>query len=278
MIKYASPTFLFRDGHAGDLPEVITRIAACGYDGFELYGLFGKTPQQIKDVCDKSEIRVTCDHVPYLEFVENTSEVVRARAYLGSPYITVDKIPPEHLPGGAKFSETIREITRIAKVCKDEGVQLLYHNHGYDLIDGPMDGGKYMLEHILDETDPDLLKFQPDLGWIELGGGNPGYFLEKYKDRCPVVHLKDYSSTAPMLLASAPDLGFERGGKEHNFFEFRPTGYGIVNFAKYMPAVFACNPDWLVADHDLSYERDTFVDLKDSLLYVKKLIKLYPKL
>jgi len=278
MIKYASPTFLFRDGHAGDILEVIRRIAACGYDGFELYGLHGKTAGQIKEVCEDCGIRVMCDHIPYLEFVADALGIIRARTYLGSPYITVDKIPPEHLPGGPKFPETVREITRIAKACREEGVQLLYHNHGYDLIDGPTIGGKYLLEHILDETDPDLLKFQPDLGWIELGGGDPGYFLEKYKNRCPVVHLKDYYAAGPMRLASAPDLGFERGGEKHNFFEFRPTGYGVVDFAKYMPAVFACKPQWLVADHDLSYERDTFVDLEDSLLYVKKLVGLYPHL
>jgi len=278
MIQYSSPTFLFRDGHAGDILSVIPRIAACGFDGLELYGLFGKTPEELKQVCNESGIRVVCDHVPYTEFVSDTLNVIKARAYLGAPYITVDKIPTEHLPGGAHFPETVREITRIAKECQAAGMQLLYHNHGYDLTDGPVIDGKYVLECILDSIDPDLMKFQPDLGWIDLGGGDPSYFLEKYRDRCPIIHLKDYYATAPMRLTSAPALGYERGGADYNFFEFRPTGYGIVDFAKYMPAVLACKPEWLVADHDLSYERDTFVDLEDSLLYVKKLVDLYPGL
>ena len=276
MYKYASPTFLFRDGHAGSLLEVIPRIADCGYDGLELYSLFGHTPQEVKTACGASKIQVICDHVPYTEFCADTEDVIAQRIFLGSNYITVDKIPPENLPGGSNFSQTVKEITRIAKTCKDMGIQLLYHNHGYDLIDGPIQGGKYVLEHILDEIDPTLLKFQPDLGWIELGGGDPSYFLEKYRDRCPVIHMKDYYARGSIRLSSAPDLGFERGGLEHQYFEFRPTGYGVVDFAKYMPAVIACNPQWLVADHDLSYERDTFVDLKDSLLYVKKLVNLYP--
>jgi sugar phosphate isomerase/epimerase len=276
VIKYASPTFLFRDGHAGDILTVIRRIAECGYDGFELYGLFGESPENIKNICDKNGIVVMGDHIPYTEFVGETQDVIKKRVTLNTPFITVDKIPKEHLPGGQRFSETVVEITRIAKECKAAGLQLLYHNHGYDLIDKA--DGKYVLEGILDSIDPELVKFQPDLGWIELGGGDPSYFLEKYKDRCPVIHLKDYYSTAPMRLSSAPELGYERGGADYNFFEFRPTGYGVVNFAKYMPAVLACKPQWLVADHDLSYERDTFVDLEDSLLYVKKLATLYPGL
>lgn len=272
-IRYGSPTFLFRDGHAGDLLKVIRRIAACGYDGFELYGLFGETPEAIKQTCDEAGIAVMGDHIAYPEFVSETQSVIKKRLVLGTPYITVDKIPEDHLPGRPYFIDAVREITRIGRECKAAGMQLLYHNHGYDFTDRIE--GRYALEYILDSIEPELLRYQPDLGWIELGGADPAYFLEKYRDRSPVIHLKDYYSTAPVRLSSAPELGYRRGGAEYNHFEFRPTGYGVMNFAKYMPAVLACRPKWLVADHDLSYERDTFVDLKDSLDYVKKLVTLY---
>jgi sugar phosphate isomerase/epimerase len=274
-IRYASPTFLFRDTHANQLMQVIEQIARCGYDGFELYGLFGEDPAAIRKKCDDVGICVMGDHVPYTEFASDTDKVIQSRVILGTPYITIDKIPPEHLPGGPHFPETVKTITRIGEACKAAGLQLLYHNHGYDLIDGKKDG-KYVLEWILDSIDAELLKFQPDLGWIELGGGENSYFLDKYRERICIVHLKDYYSTAPMRLSSAPALGYNRGGPELNNFEFRPTGYGVVNFAKYMPQVLACNPAWLVADHDLSYERDVFTDLKDSVDFVKKLVHLYP--
>ena len=274
-IQYGSPTFLFRDTHAKELMTVIERIAQCGYDGFELYGLFGEDPKKIRRKCDEVGICVMGDHIPYLEFSADPEGTIAKRVILGSPYITIDKIPPEHLPGGKKFPDTVETIHKIGEKCKNAGLQLLYHNHGYDFIDGKLDG-KYVLEWILDSVDPELLKYQPDLGWIELGGADPAYFLKKYMDRCPVIHLKDYYSTAPMRLSSAPELGYSRGGADYNYFEFRPTGYGIVNFAKYMPLVMACDPKWLVADHDLSYERDVFKDLRDSLDYVKKIVELYP--
>lgn len=275
-IKFASPTFLFHEGQLGGILDVIPYLAGCGFDGFELYGLFGESAKNIKRVCDEHSIVVMGDHVPYPEIVGDTKNVIKDRLTLGMKFVTVEKIPEDHLPGQPYFSDMVKDITRVAKECKEAGLQLLYHNHGHDLMTKV--DGKYVLEGILDAFDPELLKFQHDLGWMQLGGGDPAYFLEKYKDRSPVIHLKDFYCVAPMRLTHAGALGFKRGGPEYEYFEFRPTGYGIVNFPKYMPAVFACNPEWLVADHDLSYERDTIVDLTDSLNYVKKLVTLYPDL
>ena len=272
-IKYASPTFLFREICTKDMPGVLQNIASCGFDGLELYSLFGNEARLIRETCDTLGLKVSCDHVPYEEFVSDTKRVLDERKPLELPYITVDRIPEEKWPGTSGFSEAVDVISRIGRICKEEGVQLLYHNHGYDLMH--VVDGVPMLDLLLDAIDPALLQFQPDLGWIALGGGDPVHYLTKYRDRCPVIHLKDYYATAPVRMASAFVLGYKRGGKEHNFFEFRPTGYGVMNFAALMTLVLDCKPKWIVADHDLSYERDTVEELKISLEYVKKLVSLY---
>lgn len=273
MIRYASPTFLFRDQCPTQLKQIMKQLAAIGFDGLELYGMFGFSSDEILDFCTESGLEIACDHIHYDEFSENTLDAITRRTALGAKYLTIDNIPEQLLPGSPDFPKAVSEIERISRLCKHHDVQLLYHNHGYDLMrkvdDVPI------LEIILDSIDPELLKFQPDLGWLALGGGDPAYYLKKYSSRCPIIHLKDYFATAPTLLESPFPLGNHRGGVEYNFFEFRPSGYGIMNFPALMPKILACNPEWITTDHDLSYERDTYQDMRMGLAYTKYLRSLY---
>lgn len=276
MIQFASPTFLFRNQCGTQLDPILRKLAECGFDGLELYSMFGLSPEEILSTCRKYGLQVLCDHIHYEEFSTNTDFCIRQRTALGAKFLTIDNIPQHMLPGTPLWPQAREEIHRIAAVCRDQGVQLLYHNHGYDLIQKVE--GIPLLDWILDDTDPELLKFQPDLGWLELGGGKAAHYLDKYRDRCPVIHLKDYFSTEPVLLESPFLLGENRGGPEYKFFEFRPSGYGVMNFPQLMPKILACKPEWITTDHDMSYERDTFQDMAMSLRYVKELIHLYPQL
>ena len=108
----------------------------------------------------------------------------------------------------------------------------------------------------MDDVKVGLLSLEPDLGWIQIGGGEPLYYLNKYANRCPVVHFKDFIPT------------------EKDGFLFRPTGYGVVNnavlYAKTL--TFDKQPEWYILDHDCSYERDIYFDLKISLEYFKNLM------
>ena len=272
-IQYASPTFLFRNICHSQLGNIMHHLVDMGFEGLELCGMFGLSSEEIFSFSKETNLEIICDHIHYEEFSQDTVNVISRRTAIGVKYLTIDKIPSELLPGTKLFPEALREIERISRLCKKHGVQLLYHNHGYDLIN-KVDGTTF-LDIILDSTDPELLKFQPDLGWISLGGGDPVHYLEKYKSRCPIIHLKDYFATAPLLLQSPFPLGNSRGGAAYNFFEFRPSGYGIMNYPMLMPKILACNPHWITTDHDLSYERDTYLDMKMGLDYTKYLVSLY---
>lgn len=273
MIRYASPTFLFRERCPRELPTIMEKLAAIGFDAIELYGMYGFSSADISNFCRDTGLSILCDHVRYEEFSSETERVVESRKAIGAPYLTVDQLPVATFTDPDKRKAVLDEVGRIAGVCRDYGIQLLYHNHGYDLT-GKIDNMP-VLDIILNTVDPELMKFQPDLGWLALGGGDPLHYLRQHKERCPVIHLKDYYADEPVLMESAFILGSKRGGPEHHNFEFRPSGYGIMNYPALIPAVLACKPEWITVDHDLSYERNTFVDMEMSLKYMIQLISLY---
>lgn len=271
-ILMASPLFILRRECAGDLFAVLDKIGALGFDGVEFLGFFGKTAQSVRQRMADLRMAPVGNHVNYNEFAQDTDGVIDFHQKAGCRYITVGGIPGEMLPGTGGFSEAVRQLTRIGRACRGAGLTLLYHNHAFELAQKV--NGKYMLEAILDETPEDCLAFEPDLGWMAIGGADPAYFLDKYKSRCPVIHLKDFYASDISKIGDPGDLDEKRGTAERGHFEFRPVGYGVANIPGYINRVLDCSPEWIVMDHDLAYGRDSFDDLKLSLSYTRNLIAL----
>ena len=247
MAKIGSPLFIVREECSKDLMKVLDKIAQIGYDGVEFLGFFGHKPSEIKNKLDSCGLIAIGDHVAFDEFAKNTNKIIDEHKETGCGYITIGA-PPEF--GQSEF-ETFE---RIGEAMNKSGMKLLFHNHAEELKNKV--NGKDVLENIFDGVRPDLLYCELDLGWISIGGADPAYYLEKYKNRCPVIHFKDYINTSDGFL-------------------FKPTGYGVMPNAELYALSLQCDPkpEWYVMDHDCAYERDSYFDLKISLEYFRNLIE-----
>jgi len=255
MVKIGSPLFILREECGRDLMMVLEKLADIGFDGVEFLGLFGHDPLDIKRRLDSCGLFAVGDHVPFFEFVTNTDRVIADRQEIGCSFITISSPPEDGLPGGSNYPASIEAVRKIGEAVNEAGLTLLFHNHAHEVRN--VLAGKTILEHIADDIDAGLLSLEPDLGWIGIGGGAPEYYLTKYKDRCPVVHFKDYIPT---------------DSKEG--FEFRPTGYGVLDNAGLykMTLGYDKKPEWYIMDHDNAYERDIYDDLAMSLEYFRNLV------
>ncbi|MBR4865463.1 MAG: sugar phosphate isomerase/epimerase [Clostridia bacterium] len=260
-IKIASPLYIIREECAKDLAGVLKKLAEIGYDGIEFLGFFGHSAAEVKAMLEENGLEALGNHVPYAELVADADGIFDFHKAVGCSYLTVADLP---LDGFDTVSANLKVISEKAAL---RGIRLLYHNHDQELIEKT--DGEENLTWIMEHTD---LFLEPDLGWIEIGGGDPAAYLEKYVSRCPVIHLKDYFTTDHAKLGRVRDFVPARGGEERGHFEFRPTGYGVLNVPKLMPLCLACDPEWFVMDHDLAYERDSFDDLKLSLDYTRNLL------
>ena len=264
MAKIGSPLFILREECAKDLMAVLDKIAQIGYDGVEFLGFFGHKPQDIKNKLDSCGLLAVGDHVAFDEFAANTNKIIDERKEIGCGYITIGSPSADGLPDGGNYSGTVEIFERIGEKMNAAGMKLLFHNHADELKNKV--NGKTILENIFDDTRPDLLYCELDLGWISIGGANPKILLSKYSERCPVIHFKDYIDYMP--------IG-KRDYKNEPGFRFRPTGYGVMPNAELYALSLECNPqpEWYIMDHDLAYERDSYFDLKISLDYFRNLIE-----
>ena len=265
MIRIASPLFILREACKKDLFAVLEHLAVLGFDGVEFLSLFGQEPSLVRKKLDELGMTALGNHFPYALLDADPIKVLDDHAVLGCRYLTVAELPEGDLTSVAQ------RLQQIASLAEERDIRLMYHNHAREL--SRQRDGQVELDAIMSAISPEVLALEPDLGWIEIGGGDPADYLKRYRKRCPVIHLKDYYADGPVgsVQGNIP----ARGDAAYGNFEFRPTGYGVVNIPKLMPVCLACEPEWFVVDHDLAYDRDSFDDLKLSLDYVKNLIKIH---
>lgn len=247
-IKIGVGTYIVREDAGADLFGTLRRLKQIGYDGAELLGFFGASPEALHGMLETLDFEALGDHVPVGDFLSDPERILADHLAIGCRRVTLS-CPKERVEGEA-FSALAEEYAAAAEKCLAAGVIPMYHNHDYD-----MRGEAPFAARVLDAVP--ALRFEPDVGWMVVAGADPAWALDRYRDRTPVVHLKD------VLLTD--------GG-----FYFRPTGYGSVNTPKLMPLILACRPDWLMVDHDLAYGRDRYDDLALSCRYVKALLAIEP--
>ncbi len=118
------------------------------------------------------------------------------------------------------FKRTAELANKIGAKARQAGLQYAYHNHNFEFQD--QGGGKTGYDLLLAETDPDLVKFELDCGWMVASGHNPLDYFAKYPNRYRMIHVKDFQKgTLPTttLLGPGAPKGTELG---RGFIEYGP--------------------------------------------------------
>jgi len=88
------------------------------------------------------------------------------------------------------FKKTAELANQIGEKAKRAGLQYAYHNHNFEFREqGQGQTGYDVLVH---ETDPELVKFELDCGWMIVSGHNPVDYFKKYPNRYRLIHVKDF--------------------------------------------------------------------------------------
>jgi len=101
--------------------------------------------------------------------------------YLICPYLGSQETIDAFKAFAAKFNEA-------GAICKKHGLRFAYHNHGYSFK--PVNG-QLPQDVMIAETDPSLVDFEMDMYWVVTGGANIDDYLNKYKGRFKLCHVKD---------------------------------------------------------------------------------------
>ena len=120
-----------REEAAADLKGVLKKLAAMGYDGVEFAGFYGHTAEEVKAMLDETGLKAISGHQAIPETIEDMFAKIAYYKTIGCEYLAVPFLDEAHRPGSEGFAATIRNIYTFGRLCKEAGIQLLYHNHDF---------------------------------------------------------------------------------------------------------------------------------------------------
>ncbi len=189
-----------------DYDGTLRQIAAIGYKEVETGVSPKHTAADVKKSLKDAGLQCKSLHMSF----GGMEEAVPYAKEIGANYVISSVTLPE-APKPGKFDPktfmaqlsalTLDDFKKIAARCnemgeqaKKAGLQFGYHNHNFEFK--PLDGGEIGYDVILRETDPSLVKFELDCGWMVAAGHDPVAYLTKYPKRYRLLHIKDFHPTA----------------------------------------------------------------------------------
>jgi sugar phosphate isomerase/epimerase len=203
----------------GDLPRndldgTMKAVGKIGYKTVELAGYLGKTPAQLKASFDAAGLACSSAHVGIRAGTEAEPgllgdigklsadmHVLGVKTVIAPAFAApADIVIPGAAPGALGLAQVVKAMTadhwkRIAAQLNDFGGKLSknglafgYHNHNVEYT--PL-GTTSGYEILLANTDPKLVSFEMDIGWVAAAGRDPVELFAKHSGRFRAAHLKD---------------------------------------------------------------------------------------
>jgi sugar phosphate isomerase/epimerase len=198
-----------------DPAGTLKKLAQIGYTEVETAGWGKLSPAQLRDQLRNAGLRAPSAHLNF--GMQDTPKLLDEAKTVGATY-AVSSVLTANPPGKGMqdvlkglnamtaddFRRTAAKANEIGKQAKAAGLQYAYHNHNFEFRD--LGDGQTGYDILLKETDPALVKFEADCGWMKVAGKDPVEYLSKHGDRYAMLHIKDFKNISkPVTALMSPD-------------------------------------------------------------------------
>ena len=185
---------------------------------------------------------------------------------LNCNFIRIGMLPLNVMGDKDQILAFIERAEAMAERLAAHGIELYYHTHH---IEFQKYDGEYLLDMMKNNTSK--LGFELDVHWIQRAGVNPVTFIQEYKDRIALLHLKDYR--IGKLDVNEDDLKDMAAffHKFTNLIEFAEVGEGNLDIPAVIAAGLESGAKYFLIEQDDTYGRDPFDCLQTSAENLRKL-------
>lgn len=267
--KIGLQLYSVREDMEKDMDATLKAVKEMGYDYVEFAGFFGKKAEEVKAILEKYDLNAISVHQGTGEWVEKGQEAIDYLKTVGVKYCAI----PWYDLKEEVFDKAVEEFKKFGAALKENGIQLLYHNHDFEFEKAS--NGEYIFDNLYNAVPADILRPEMDVCWIKYAGEDPCKYIEMY-DGLEILHLKDFTArklkNGPVY-ALIDDNGGEaaEAEEEGNGFEFRPVGYGIQDFPAILASAEKAGIDYVIVEQDAHPEHTALEDAKLAIDYLKSL-------
>ena len=225
-----------------DLAQSLRRVADIGYTTVQISGTCAYDPAWLRDRLRENGLKCVITHIPADRIRNETIQVARDHDIFDCQYVGLGHYGFE--PTEESYRAFLNGFMPAAAVLRANGKHFMYHNHNGEF---QKIGGKTILAKLWEDTAPADLGFTLDTYWVQCGGGDPAWWLEKLTGRVDCIHLKDYAYGAKMAV----------------------VGEGNINFDAVFKAAEASGTRYMLVEQDDCNGEDPFECLRRSYEYLK---------
>ena len=180
--------YSLRDDAQTDFAATVAEVARMGFTGVELAGYGNLEAAAAAEAVKAAGLQCSGMHVGLDRLRANPTEVIQEAQLFGTRDVLCPWFPPALLTSKEAFIALGTELDAIGARLSAFGIRFHYHNHD---AEWRVFDGRPGFDWLLDAARPGNLLCEPDVYWIQVGGGDPARFLREQGRRVRLVHLKD---------------------------------------------------------------------------------------
>ncbi|MBS7671178.1 sugar phosphate isomerase/epimerase family protein [Croceicoccus gelatinilyticus] len=258
-----------------DLHGSFDRLAEIGFRSVQLSGLHGHNVSDLRKAADLSGLKITSIHLGDTDLGSSADDAMRLAddlAVLGTREVVmrmfifprdVARKPDEPFrgwldravreQGAGLWQRTAALLNARGELLREAGVALSYHNHNCEFAPvGDTTGWGILMQ----ETEPDFVSFEVDVGWVAAAGLDPVNFITSMAGRTRLMHVKDISAQ------TQPNFGFEQVSAA--------IGSGIIDWAALLPAAYQAGVRQFYVEQEPPFEGGRFEALAKGYAFLAR--------
>lgn len=219
---------------------------------------YGHEVKKVKSMLDEFGLTSPSVHLDIYTMRTNMTEALKNLSVLGVRYVAIPALIDEPVDTADRFKQLAEEFNSFGLQMKDYGMQFVFHNHGYEHA---LRDGEVPMDILLTQTDPETVKFELDIFWMQAAGASPVEYLKKYPDRFKLMHVKD--AAEPVRFSgdgSTPDQWMEV------FPKMADPGTGVFDIKGIIEAGIQSGTAHFFLERDLAPDPES--TLKNSIQYL----------
>ena len=204
-----------------DVRGTLKQIAAFGYAEVEIAGLAGLTAREFRDELTRAGLHCHSAHMQWN--AQDLSPLFDDAHALGANFVVSSALFSAGTGDGPTvddYKTLAAKLNDIAQKTHNAGLQYAYHNHNFEFKD--LGAGIIGYDILLSETDPVLVQFELDCGWMIAAGFQPIEYFKKYPRRYRMLHIKDFVAGSKISTPLAPGLRPQGTELGRGHIDYRP--------------------------------------------------------
>ncbi len=228
-----------------DIATTLKRVRQAGYTAVQISGVGPIREEDLNAILDGEGLVCCATHEPSDVVLDNPDAVIERLNKLRC------KLTAYPFPAGVDLSDAeavgrlIEKLEASAGKLAAAGLILTYHNHNHEFRKL---NGRTILDLIYEGAP--TIQGELDTFWVHYGGGENVPWIEKLPGRLPMIHLKDYMTTA------------------ENTQAFCEVGAGHLDFKRIVAAAEKAGCQWFIVEQD-ACPGDPVDSLAQSFAYLR---------